>query len=58
MPNNYSPPHPPVNTGGERCEACRVRPAVGASVAAHLLCAECLEWYEAMAVELAQEVHP
>lgn len=53
MPNHYFP-HPPVNTGGERCCVCD-RVAVGASISGHLLCATHAGWAAVMAEELARE---
>ena len=43
-----------VNAGGESCSACD-RPAVGRSLAGHLLCARHAGWAAQLAEELEQE---
>jgi uncharacterized Zn finger protein (UPF0148 family) len=45
-----------VNTGGELCDACGQRKAVGRSVAGHVLCPRCAGWAAVMAEEYAREV--
>jgi hypothetical protein len=45
-----------VNCGGERCEACEQRPAVGASLSGSLVCARCAGWAAVEAEELAREM--
>jgi hypothetical protein len=45
-----------VNAGGERCEACEQRPAVGPSISGHLVCARCAGLASTLADELAAEI--
>jgi hypothetical protein len=45
-----------VNAGGERCEACEQRPAVGPSMSGHLVCARCAGLASTLADELAAEI--
>lgn len=44
-----------VNVGGERCEVCRQRPAVGPSISGSLLCAPCARDFAQSADEMARE---
>jgi uncharacterized Zn finger protein (UPF0148 family) len=44
-----------VNVGGELCEACGVRKAIGQSINGHLLCPRCAGWAAVQAEELAAE---
>lgn len=44
-----------VNVGGELCEACEERRAVGRSIGGHLICKRCAGWARREADELEQE---
>jgi cell pole-organizing protein PopZ len=45
-----------VNVGGELCEACELRPAVGRSVGGNAICKRCAGWAAREAEELAAEL--
>jgi hypothetical protein len=45
-----------VNVGGEFCDSCEVRPAIGRSVSMHLLCARCAGLHAQIAEEYIAEV--
>ena len=45
-----------VNVGGEKCEICGERKAVGASISGCVLCARCAKRFDDIAQDLAAEV--